>query len=85
MYNEIFDNMGDLLINLYIVDLIIKENTNIDSHWQHYSQMFLIAEANPSKFNISAKNLKKIKKFVKDMHGNLLNGDLYDIYLNGLR
>jgi len=26
--------MGDLLINLYIVDLIIKENTNIDSHWQ---------------------------------------------------
>jgi hypothetical protein len=37
------------------------------------------------KFNISAKNLKKIKKFVKDMHGNLLNGDLYDIYLNGLR
>lgn len=47
--------------------------------------MFLIAEANPSKFNISSKNLKKIKKFVKDMHGNLLNGDLYDIYLNGLR
>jgi hypothetical protein len=34
VYNEIFDNMGDLLINLYIVDLIIKENTNIDSHWQ---------------------------------------------------
>ncbi len=47
--------------------------------------MFLIAEANPQKYNISSKNLKKIKKFVKEMHGNLLNGDLYDIYLNGLR
>lgn len=47
--------------------------------------MFLIAEANPQKYNISSKNLKRIKKFVKEMHGNLLNGDLYDIYLNGLR
>jgi hypothetical protein len=47
--------------------------------------MFLIAEANPQKYNISTKNLRKLKKFVKEMHGNLLNGDLYDIYLNGLR
>lgn len=26
-YNEIFDNLGSTLTNLYIVDLIIKDNS----------------------------------------------------------
>ena len=29
IYSEIFDNFGDLLVTLYIVDLIIVENQNI--------------------------------------------------------
>ena len=33
IYNEIFDNFGDILTKLYIVDLIIQENSNFESCW----------------------------------------------------
>lgn len=33
VYSEIFDNLGDLLVTLYVVDLIIAENTNIKTYW----------------------------------------------------
>jgi len=47
--------------------------------------MFLYAQANPSKYNTTVKNVKKIMKFCKKIHLNILNGNLYDTYLDGLR
>ena len=32
-YNEIFDNLGSTLTNLYIVDLIIQDNSQFEEYW----------------------------------------------------
>lgn len=47
--------------------------------------MFLMAQSNPQKYNTTLKNVKKIMKFCKKIHLNILNGNLYDTYLDGLR
>ena len=44
VYEEIFDNLGGILTNLYIVDLIIQENTNFQKYWEQYNRMFLITK-----------------------------------------
>jgi hypothetical protein len=33
VYEEVFDNLGGILTTLYIVDLIILENTNFQKYW----------------------------------------------------
>jgi hypothetical protein len=47
VYHLIFDNLGDLLTTLYIVDLIILENTNFVDFWEQYNRMFMMAQSNP--------------------------------------
>ncbi len=32
-YYRIFDNLGSILTNLYIVDLIIKDNSSFEHYW----------------------------------------------------
>lgn len=39
-YYAIFDNLGTILTNLFIVDLIIKDNTSFEHYWKTYNQMF---------------------------------------------
>lgn len=34
IYEEIFHNLGSILTTLYIVDLIINENTNFQIYWE---------------------------------------------------
>jgi hypothetical protein len=41
IYEEIFDNFGEILTTLYVVDLIIKENPNYQTFWEGYNQMFM--------------------------------------------
>lgn len=43
VYTEIFDNFGDILAKLYIVDALIQENSNFEQSWAQYNQMFLMA------------------------------------------
>jgi hypothetical protein len=43
IYHEIFDNFGEILSTLYIVDLIIQENSNFKTFWEQYNQMFMMA------------------------------------------
>lgn len=37
VYHEIFDNFGEILTTLYIVDLIIQENANFKTFWEQYN------------------------------------------------
>jgi len=37
VYHEIFDNFGEILSTLYIVDLIIQENANFKLFWEQYN------------------------------------------------
>jgi len=46
-YNEIFDNLGSTLTNLYIVDLIIQDNSQFEDYWQQYNLMFAKVKSNP--------------------------------------
>ena len=39
-YYSIFDNLGSILTNLYIVDLIIKDNISFENYWKTYNAMF---------------------------------------------
>ena len=84
VYHEIFDNFGEILTTLYIVDLIIQENSNFVTFWEQYNQMFMMAQTNPQKYNMTPKNLKKIMKFCQKIYQNILSGNLYDNYLDGL-
>lgn len=84
VYHEIFDNFGEILTTLYIVDLIIQENANFKTFWEQYNQMFMKAQVNPQKYNITPKNLKKIMKFCQKIYSNILSGRLYEDYLEGL-
>jgi hypothetical protein len=34
VYDQIFDNMGEILSALYIVDLIVIENSNFKTFWE---------------------------------------------------
>ena len=63
VYHEIFDNFGEILTTLYIVDLIIQENSNFVQFWEQYNTMFMMAQTNPSKYNITKKRLSKVMKF----------------------
>ena len=33
-YYSIFDNLGNILTNIYIVDLIIKDNVSFEHYWK---------------------------------------------------
>lgn len=84
VYHEIFDNFGEILTTLYIVDLIIQENSNFETFWKQYNQMFMMAQNNPAKYNLTSKKLKKIMKFCQRIYQNILRGNLFDNYLEGL-
>ena len=43
VYHEVFDNVGEILTTLYIVDLIIQENTNFVQFWEQFNQMMMVA------------------------------------------
>jgi len=43
IYHQIFDNFGEILTTLYIVDLIIQENSNFVQFWEQYNQMLMMA------------------------------------------
>ena len=68
VYHEIFDNFGETLITLYIVDLIILENSNFKEYWEQYNQMFMMAQSNPTKYNVTKKKLSKIMKFCQKLY-----------------
>jgi len=36
-YHSIFDNLGEMLTSLYIIDLIIIENTAFSDYWMQYN------------------------------------------------
>ena len=84
-YSEIFNNLGSILTSLYIVDLIIIENTNFKNYWEQYNRMFLIAKNNPDKYNVTERKIKKIQKFCLKMYSNILCGQLYNNYLDQLQ
>lgn len=60
IYEEMFNNLGSILTTLYIVDLIIIENSNFEAYWQQYNKMFLIAKNDPTKYNMTDRKIKKI-------------------------
>ena len=84
IYFEIFDNLGSILSTLYIVDLIIIENTNFQTYWEQYNKMFLIAKTDPAKYNMTDRKIKKIQKFCSKCYSNILCGQLYTNYLDQL-
>jgi len=84
-YSTIFDNLGSKLINLYIIDLIINENTAFSSYWQQYNVMFDKVKSNLENYNMTSKMLRKLQRFCGRLYTTVINGKLYEEYLEGLR
>jgi len=84
VYEEIFNNLGQILTTLYIVDLIIIENQNFKDYWEKYNKMFLIAKNDAAKFSMTDRKIKKIQKFCSKIYSNILCGQLYTNYLDQL-
>lgn len=45
----------------------------------------MMAQSNPQKFNITPKNLKRVMKSCQRIYQNILSGNLYDNYLDGIQ
>ena len=49
-----------MLTNLYVIDLIINENTAFSDYWQSYQTMFDKVKGNLDIYNMTSKMLRKI-------------------------
>ena len=85
MYYSVFDNLGTMLSNLYIVDLIIKDNTSFDAYWKTYNNMFAKVRSNPDAYTIEKKMLRRLMKFVEKMYANILQGNVYEQVINSVK
>jgi len=74
-----------MLTNLYIIDLIINENTAFGDYWQSYNTMFDKVKSNLDKYNMTSKMLRRIQKMSSRLYTSVINGKLYEDYLEGLR
>jgi hypothetical protein len=59
-YHSIFDNLGEMLTSLYIIDLIINENTAFSEYWVQYNQMFAKVKSNMDNYNMTSKMLRRL-------------------------
>lgn len=84
-YHSIFDNLGNILSNLYIVNLIIKDNISFEDYWQQYNAMFQKVKSNPDAYTIERKMLRRLSKFVEKMYANILAGNVYEQVLNSVK
>ncbi len=84
-YYSIFDNLGNILTNLYIVDLIIKDNVSFDHYWKTYNAMFQKVKSNPDAYTIDKKMLRRLVKFVEKMYSNILAGNVYEQIINSVK
>lgn len=85
VYFSIFDNLGSMLTNLYIIDLIINENTAFSDYWQSYNTMFDKVKSNLDNYNMTSKMLRRIQRVCHRLYTSIINGKLYEEYLEGLR
>jgi hypothetical protein len=74
-----------MLTNLYIIDLIIKENTAFGDYWESYTVMFDKVKSNLDNYNMTSKMLRKLQRFCSRLYTSIINGKLYEEYLEGLR
>jgi hypothetical protein len=84
-YTEIFDNLGSLLTNLYIIDMIIQENAEFEGHWEQFTEMFRKVESNYNKYNMNKRMLRKIQRFCEKIYGSMMHGHIFADFLNALR
>jgi len=84
-YYSVFDNLGNILTNLYIVDLIIKDNVSFDHYWKQYNAMFQKVKSNPDAYTIDKRMLRRIQKFVEKMYSNILAGNVYEQIINSVK
>lgn len=47
--------------------------------------MILKARSNPQKYNVNAKKLHKLEKYLGQLYTNILSGNLFEIYMNGVK
>jgi hypothetical protein len=47
--------------------------------------MLLMARTNPAKYGMAAKKLSKLEKYCGKLYTNILSGNLFEIYLNGVK
>ena len=84
-YWTIFDNLGQILTYLYVVDLIIKDNVSFEDYWAQYNQMFQKVKSNMDAYTIEKTMLRKVQKHVEKLYANILSGKLYQQYFEVLK
>lgn len=47
--------------------------------------MILKARSNPQKYNVNPKKLHKLEKYMQQLYTNILSGNLFEIYMNGVK
>ena len=62
------------MTNLYIVDMIIKDNSAFKDYWEQYTDMTAKVKSNPDAYTITKKLLRKLEKFMSKVYQNILSG-----------
>lgn len=79
-YFELFSpiaSLGKALSLIYSIDLIIQENPSIRDHWNMYKKMLKIVHAEPSRYNITEQQLKKLERQLSKYDKTILSGNCF--------
>lgn len=77
VYFEAFNNLGHIMSTLYVIDMIINENSNFKTYWEDYNKMFLVCKNDVNRYGTTEKDIKKITKFCTRIYTQILCGQLY--------
>mmetsp|Transcript_10644 Transcript_10644/g.20610 ORF Transcript_10644/g.20610 Transcript_10644/m.20610 type:complete len:1014 (+) Transcript_10644:358-3399(+) len=77
----VFDALGSLLGGLALLDSVVTDNENLTSHWELYKRMMQFVKNNPSKYNISDKQERQLRKCLTYLDSSLLASNALAICL----
>ena len=76
------DSIGKALSLIYNIDLIIQDNQAIREHWNSYKRMLKIIFAEPSRYNISEQQLRKLERQLSKFDKTILSGNCFVGFLS---
>lgn len=77
----VFDALGSLLGGLALLDSVVTDNENLTSHWELYKRMMQFVKNSPTKYNISDKQERQLRKCLSYLDSSLLASNALAICL----
>ena len=73
-----FEYLSTIFSYFVAVDTIVANNEFLTAHWNKYRMMFHNCKSNPSQFNLTEENKKKLEKIIKKVNACMLERNCFD-------